>query len=813
MSADHRARIERGDLHFLDGLVLLGTIASQRWFGGKSRDVLDARVLDAGVAPGGPPILAFAIVEVRYGLQSHDLYHVPLGFRPETESWEASIIAAAEGWTVYDALADPELVRRIIDLIGADETLDLGQATLVFRGSNDPGGGLDDSSEIRPMGAEQSNSSLVIDERLALKIYRRIEAGMNPELEILRFLTERGFPHIAALEGYISYEGRPLKATLAILQQFVHSKGDGWELALDTIGSEPGWLPSHTRRLGEVTAELHSALAADPADPHFAPEEPSTEALALISASIDEEIEQVFAALPDIPAVAPVRGRGEEVRDRLRSLTHIGSVGKVIRHHGDYHLGQALWTNDEDWLILDFEGEPARSLPDRRRKRSPLRDVAGMLRSFAYAASASLIQRGVEPPDGWEEQCRRRVPRGLPRHRRAEPAATRPEVGRAAADRLRAREGGVRAPVRARQPARLGLDPGRRHSPDAGAGTVTARPGPDRAMKLGELDLHLVGEGRHERLYERLGAHVLDEGVSFAVWAPNARTVSVVGDWNRWDGRVNRLELLGSSGIWAAVVPEASEGDGYKYEVHGADGELRLKADPFAFHAEVPPKTASRIYKSRYEWGDSAWVERRHASQPLNEPLSIYEVHAESWRLGLGWKELAEQLVSYADELGFTHVELMPVMHHPFSGSWGYQVTGFYAPVSTMGDPDEFRALVDALHAAGIGVILDWVPAHFPRDEWALGRFDGTALYEHEDPRRGAHPDWGTLVFNLGRNEVRNFLLANALYWVREFHADGLRVDAVASMLYLDYSRKPGSGCRTRSAAGRTSRRSPSCAS
>ena len=256
------------------------------------------------------------------------------------------------------------------------------------------------------MGAEQSNSSLVIDERLALKVYRRIEAGMNPELEILRFLTERGFEHIASLEGYISYEGRPLEATLAILQQFIRAKGDGWELALDTLGSDPGWLPAHVRRLGEVTAELHNALASDPVDPHFAPEEPSTEALALISASIDEEIEQVFAALPDIPAVAPVRGRGEEVRDRLRSLTHIGSVGRVIRHHGDYHLGQALWTNDEDWLILDFEGEPARSVPERRRKRSPLRDVAGMLRSFAYAASASVIQRKTEPPEGWEEECR-----------------------------------------------------------------------------------------------------------------------------------------------------------------------------------------------------------------------------------------------------------------------------------------------------------------------------------------------------------------------------------------------------------------------
>jgi predicted trehalose synthase len=406
MSTDLRSRIEQGDLHFLDGLVLLGTIASQRWFGGKSRDVLDARVLDAGVVPGEPPIIAFAIVEVRYGLQSHDLYHLPLGFRPESDDWKSSIIAATEGWTVYDAIADPELVRGILDLVADDATLDIGEATLLFRSTGDLREGLGERSETRPMGAEQSNTSVVIDERLALKVYRRIEAGMNPELEILRFLTDRNFEHIAALEGYISYEGRPLEATLAILQQFVPSNGDGWELALDTLASDPGWLPAHTHRLGEVTAELHNALASDPVDPHFAPEEPSTEALALISASIDEEIEQVFAALPDLPAVAPVRGRGEEVRDRLRSLTHIGSVGKVIRHHGDYHLGQALRTKDDDWLILDFEGEPARSVPERRRKRSPLRDVAGMLRSFAYAASASVIQRNVEPPEDWEERCR-----------------------------------------------------------------------------------------------------------------------------------------------------------------------------------------------------------------------------------------------------------------------------------------------------------------------------------------------------------------------------------------------------------------------
>ena len=314
----------------------------------------------------------------------------------------------------------------------------------------------------------------------------------------------------------------------------------------------------------------------------------------------------------------------------------------------------------------------------------------------------------------------------------------------------------------------------------------------EAAGGLGELDLHLVGEGRHERLYERLGAHVEGDGVRFAVWAPNALGIHVAGEWNGWHGAVDALRPIGSSGIWEAIVPEAREGQAYKYAIRGADGVERWKADPYAFRSEAPPKTASIVNRSTYEWGDDEWLERRRSSDPLAEPLSVYEVHAGSWRLGQGWGELADSLVDYVDELGFTHVELMPVMQHPFLGSWGYQVSGYYAPQEAWGPPDDLRALIDALHRRGIGVILDWVPAHFPRDEWALARFDGTSLYEHEDPRRGAHPDWGTLVFNLSRNEVRNFLLANALYWIREYHADGLRVDAVASMLYLDYSRRPG---------------------
>ncbi|SIN42270.1 1,4-alpha-glucan branching protein GlgB [Micromonospora cremea] len=310
---------------------------------------------------------------------------------------------------------------------------------------------------------------------------------------------------------------------------------------------------------------------------------------------------------------------------------------------------------------------------------------------------------------------------------------------------------------------------------------------------LGELDLHLIGEGRHERLWEALGARLFDEGVAFTVWAPNARGVRVVGDFTGWspdDGWPMRS--LGSSGVWELFVPNARVGARYKYRVLGADGQWRDKADPLAGYAEVPPATASVVHHSTYRWSDADWLARRAERQPHQEPMSVYEVHLGSWRPGLGYRELAEQLTAYVTELGFTHVEFLPVMEHPFGGSWGYQVTGYYAPTSRFGDPDEFRHLVDQLHAAGIGVILDWVPAHFPKDEWALARFDGTPLYEHPDPRRGEHPDWGTYVFDFGRREVRNFLVANALYWCDQFHVDGLRVDAVASMLYLDYSRKDG---------------------
>jgi 1,4-alpha-glucan branching enzyme len=317
---------------------------------------------------------------------------------------------------------------------------------------------------------------------------------------------------------------------------------------------------------------------------------------------------------------------------------------------------------------------------------------------------------------------------------------------------------------------------------------------------LGEVDLHLINEGRHEQLWQVLGAHVhiYDtpsgpiSGTSFAVWAPSAKGVRIKGDFNSWDGREHPMRQLGVSGVWELFVPEVGSGTRYKFIVLGADDQWREKADPMAFHTEVPPAQSSVVFESRYTWGDEEWMEGRKVGGQHERPMSVYEMHLGSWRRGKSYAEVADELVPYLSDTGFTHVEFLPLMEHPFGGSWGYQVTSYFAPTARFGDPDGLRYLVDRLHQAGIGVIVDWVPAHFPKDDFALARFDGTPLYEDPNPSRGEHPDWGTYVFNFGRKEVRNFLVSNALYWLEEFHIDGLRVDAVASMLYLDYSREAG---------------------
>ncbi|OGW05259.1 MAG: 1,4-alpha-glucan branching enzyme [Nitrospinae bacterium RIFCSPLOWO2_01_FULL_39_10] len=321
---------------------------------------------------------------------------------------------------------------------------------------------------------------------------------------------------------------------------------------------------------------------------------------------------------------------------------------------------------------------------------------------------------------------------------------------------------------------------------------------------ISDLDRHLFNEGNHLRIYEKLGTHIMDldgiKGVHFAVWAPNAKRVSIIGDFNKWDGRRHPMRILGNSGIWELFIPGLKEGDIYKYEIKTHHNNLLIKSDPYAFYSEARPKTASVVWDiNKYKWNDSEWVENRDKTTPLNKPLSIYELHLGSWARKteegnrfLTYREIAHLLIDYVKDMGYTHIELMPVMEHPFDASWGYQVTGYFAPTSRFGTPEDFMYFVDYCHQNNIGVIVDWVPAHFPRDGHSLIQFDGTSLYEHEDPKKGAHPDWGTLIFNYGRHEVRNFLTSNVLFWCKKYHLDGLRVDAVASVLYLDYSKRHG---------------------
>ncbi len=362
---------------------LIDFVTSQRWYASKTKDVSHSQIVDRAVLREEGPRLELLLVEIRFDTGTHETYQL---LADDT----------------LDALTDPRNVRALVSMMRPGVTLPGADGTVEFSAVS---GFADDWREARPVGAEQSNTSIVFDDELILKVFRRLEAGINPELELLRFLTEHGFENIAQLVGWYSYAGRQMDVTLGIMQRFVGGR-DGWAHALETMGSGAEEFIASTRRLGEVTGRMHSILGSDSHDPSFSPEETSIESLGLLTATVDEEIESVFLSLPDdVPELDPIRGRGEEVRERLRMLTNLGGAGRVIRHHGDFHLGQTLWAGN-DWVILDFEGEPARSLPERRRKRSPLRDVAGMLRSFAYAASASPLLHGVEPPAGWEEQAR-----------------------------------------------------------------------------------------------------------------------------------------------------------------------------------------------------------------------------------------------------------------------------------------------------------------------------------------------------------------------------------------------------------------------
>ncbi len=411
------------DLAALDEGTFQEWIVAQRWFGSKAREVAHIDVAECIPLREEVPQLALALVEARFGEGTHETYQVPLGLRPADEGWSERVIGEAEGWTIYDALADPAAGRELLHRMRSGSVETVEEGTLRFRWATSAGAEQGGTVEVRPVGVEQSNSSIVFGDALILKAFRRVEPGVNPELELLRFLSERGFPNIAALAGWYEFEGRFIDATLGILQEYLAGARDGWELALEEVGTDPDGLLSRLCALGQVTGELHTALGSDNGNPDFAPDEPSQEALSLLTADVDEQIERIFIDLPETEALAPIAGRGQDVRERLQALSHIGAGGRVIRTHGDYHLGQTM-LSDRGWVILDFEGEPARPLPERRLKRSPLRDVAGMLRSFSYVTAGASLLRGVSVPDGWEARARDAFLEGY--FERAEPSLLPP---------------------------------------------------------------------------------------------------------------------------------------------------------------------------------------------------------------------------------------------------------------------------------------------------------------------------------------------------------------------------------------------------
>jgi maltokinase len=401
--AEVRELATRGDLSFLDPEALQNWVVDQRWFGAKGRTLSGLEVLQGVPLRDDEPLLVLALVAARFPAGTHDLYQLPIGIRHADEGWDQGVIAEVGSWTLYDGLSDPELARELLRRMREQSVARAGGSTLTFRWTEGPDL---NGAEVRPIGVEQSNSSMVFGEELVLKSFRRLEPGVNPELELLRFLDTHGFENIAPLAGWYEYEGRLVESTLGILQQYLKGARDGWALAVEPDGEDPDALIGDLDELGGVTGRMHSVLGSDASDPAFAPEEPTDESLALITATVDEEIERIFKTLPeDDERVAMIAGRGQDIRERLGQLSRIGVGGRTIRTHGDYHLGQVMRT-DRGWVILDFEGEPARTLPERRQKRSPLRDVAGMLRSFSYVAAAGEILGTRTMPEDWESRAR-----------------------------------------------------------------------------------------------------------------------------------------------------------------------------------------------------------------------------------------------------------------------------------------------------------------------------------------------------------------------------------------------------------------------
>ncbi len=839
------------------------------------------------------------------------LYQVPLTYRRHArpELLDA-LITNTPTHHIYDGTHDPAYAQAVLDLIGGNDTVGAGDDTMATSVS---GVGFREEPEAAEvvraavLSGEQSNTSIIVQTRplspetdrgetrpSIVKIFRVLHDGENPDVVVQGALARAGSPLVPSplghLDGTWKRGDTQEHGHLAFAQEFLTGVQDAWRTALVAARDDQDFAP-RAFALGEATAQMHSVLAQT-----MGTEPASDDRRDALVRQWQRRGEEALIEVPDLRRFA--KGIAE-VFDRAAA----NSWPQLQRVHGDYHLGQVLDSPERGWVLLDFEGEPMRPLDERSLPDLALRDVAGMLRSFDYAAG-SIDQEHDLDRSRWAGGVRNAFLDGYAASLGQDPRAQQTLLSALELDKAlyevvyeaRNRPSWATIPIQAiarllsssdgstqltnpTQESTVSTSTGPEAKPlpmneveqlirgqhgnphsllgahphDGGVTVRALRPLADRVElvlaggekvpmehethgifaavldtdavtdyrlevtwgdgvahrqddpyrflpTLGEIDQHLINEGRHEQLWTVLGAHVrrydgpMGEvlGTSFAVWAPNAKSVNLVGDFNTWDNSSLPMRALATSGIWELFVPEVGVSSRYKFDITGPDGNRTMKADPMARAAEVAPASASIVTESAHEWHDSAWVERRDRTPAVTAPMSVYEVHLASWRQGLSYRELASQLVDYVSELGFTHVEFMPVMQHPFGPSWGYHVTGYYAADARLGSPEDLKFLIDALHQADIGVILDWVPGHFATDPWALSRFDGTPLYEHPDPRKGWHSEWGSYVFDFGRPQVRNFLVANALFWLEEFHADGLRVDGVASILYLDYSREEG---------------------
>ena len=964
MSDGWRSILEGRESEFLNQKGLPDFVTRQRWFGAKDRRIGPVSMRALGMLQSHDDTFPLTVLDVDIVNAASQRYFFPLASRFDSGSDYLAVLPftvarlrrGSHTGLLLDAAQDEVFACTVVNAIHECRDIEATEGVVSFEASGDwlPIGA---NASVRSVGTEQSNVTLIADERIVLKLYRRLREGIQPEIEIARFLTEqtafKSTPAYLGMGEYRPDDGVP--SALVVLFAFVNNQGDCWntiadalESALDEEAMWPGGQTAPTDEakppysfpldlpilIGRRTGEMHAAFAVDTDDADFAREPIVAEDISFWVAAVRRDCDCMFRAvneLGEVPHSATVEllrllnDARNDIECRLDALAETSAAGMKTRIHGDYHLGQILVAHD-DVCIIDFEGEPGRPFDERRAKTSPLRDVAGMLRSFDYAAHFALDRiaaRSTELPErllshahAWRKWADRAfleaywsTLEGTPGDI-ADRAAARaqlelfliqkaiyeityeignrphwiaiPVQGLARTDRKAsdgrngiemkaspkaAGEGRDWRPDKAEIDAIVSGSHGdafavlgphatadggvsvRVFAPEAEMVQLVAAEGdgvlcrleklhPDglfaseprkeaglrryrlrlaRAGRswdiedayrfphyLGEMDVHLLAEGSHQKLYDKLGAHPLTldgvDGVAFAVWAPHAQRVSVVGDFNSWDGRRHPMRRRLEAGVWEIFIPHVAAGALYKYEIIGPENTpLPLKADPVSFSQEAPPATASRVCAVHAELpaADDAWMQTRASAHERSAPISIYEVHLGSWRRGennafLDYDRLADELIAYVRDLGFTHVELLPVSEHPFTGSWGYQPIGLYAPSARFGPPEAFQRFVVRMHQAGIGVIVDWVPAHFPSDAHGLVRFDGTALYEHEDPRLGFHHDWNTLIYNFGRREVANFLEANALFWFDRYRVDGLRVDAVASMLYLDYSRDAG---------------------